>query len=109
VIVAHCDEGLRQDVGKVERRFPAKRGRGIVNPLAAGRGLISLPKARTVLSIDAPASMSAMLGRAGIRRRSQARIAAVVASLWPPAVSMIATVTPPRRSDCSRDSISSAR
>ena len=38
--------------------------------------------------------MSATLGRAGIRHRSAWRIAAVVAALTPPAVSMMASVTP---------------
>ena len=53
-------------------------------------------QALTTLSVEAVASMSAMLGRAGIRQRSAWRMADVVAALTPPAVSTIASVTPSR-------------
>jgi hypothetical protein len=65
-------------------------------------------QARATLSVDVVASMSATLGRAGIRHRSAWRIAEFVMALTPPEVSMIVSVTPSRSSDCNRCSKSPA-
>jgi len=67
-----------------------------------------LCQARITRSVAAVASMSAMLGRVGIRQKSEWRIAALVAAVSPPAVSTIVTVTPVCASDCRRCSTSRA-
>jgi hypothetical protein len=67
-----------------------------------------LAQDRTRLSVVAAASMSATLGRAGIRHRSAQQIAAEVAELTPPAVSMMVSVTPLSARAFRRGSISRA-
>ena len=76
VIVAHHDEGLRDDVGEIEAAS---------SPSAVAAPLMRWPRigvwlrtkanglfqARAICTVDAVASMSAMLGRAGIRHRSE--------------------------------------
>ena len=62
----------------------------------------------STLSVEMVASMSATLGRAGIRQRSEWRIAAVVAALRPAAVSTIASWRPLSASIFRRGAMSAA-
>ena len=75
VIVAHDDEGSGNNIGQV-RRGPSPKAVTASSTRRPRIGVWLSTKANgflqalTTLSVDAAASMSAMLGRAGIRHRS---------------------------------------